>query len=157
MVLFGSNGSDEPMLVIIYVDDIYAEDYCLFLVWVWYIQGRRTQYGLVLPGKYLGPAQIEIIILGHRLNFSVSQPPPRLRESIVRDCKRCAAAPSARACPRVPLPSPGSCLAGAQRTATALARAGCSAGRCSYSMLYCYRSRSIVLVLHQAVGSSPGV
>jgi hypothetical protein len=36
MVLFGSSGS-ELMLVIIYVDDIYAEDYCLCLVWVWYI------------------------------------------------------------------------------------------------------------------------
>jgi hypothetical protein len=36
MVLFGSSGS-ELILVIIYVDDIYADEYFICLIWVWYI------------------------------------------------------------------------------------------------------------------------
>jgi hypothetical protein len=36
VVLFGSSGF-ELMLVIIYVDDIYADEYFICLIWVWYI------------------------------------------------------------------------------------------------------------------------
>jgi hypothetical protein len=36
MVLFDSSGF-ELMLVIIYVDDIYADKYFICLIWVWYI------------------------------------------------------------------------------------------------------------------------
>jgi hypothetical protein len=139
-----------------------------------------------LPGQYLGPAQIDIIRLGHRLSFSLSQPqpPPRLHESAGRDCKHCACAPAPSA--RLTVPASRSPASGSLapvlparsalqqlqlgRSATRLLPDGCSAGRCSCSVLsrvlgcstgvVALASRSIVLVLQlssRQAGSSPGI
>jgi hypothetical protein len=48
MILVGSSGS-ELMLVIIYFDDIYVDEYFICLIWVWYIVIHSNQ---VLIIKY---------------------------------------------------------------------------------------------------------